>query len=60
MYFQNTEFLKTSFLELSIHIAGDNECTMWHSSSDLFENAEAGMRHRIPIQLKTVTIEAPS
>ena len=51
---------EAGFLELAVHIAGKDECTMLFDVSPLLKEMEALMRLSVPVAVKPPTIEAPS
>ena len=51
---------EAGFLELSVHVAGENECAVLLAVGPLLKEMEALMRLSVPVAVKPPTIEAPS
>lgn len=51
---------KAGFLELAIHVAGEDECPMIHEQGKVAQDGEAFMRKSFPVALQSVAIEPPS
>lgn len=50
---------KAGFLELAIHVAGEDECPMIHEQGKVAQDGEAFMWEGFPVALQPVAIEPP-
>ena len=59
MRFHDPLRVKSGFLELTIHVAGKHETTLFKPGCQFLQDGKPGMRFGLPVELEPMPIKPP-